>query len=359
MYIFLILLFVCFSNCFGANGQFIVNYDNNEDLNMAMKYDLTIENSFFNDQNGMPDSAKYENCLKNVDFALAEKHYLQYLESVTDKFQRARVYTKLGRLNAGLVNNNVVETGNIDEVKARDYYLKAIKEAPKAIAPVLLDARAGATVIYNNSDESFVAKLDYLEYLYSLDSKNVKDNYLPSKPGDYIPPNDDIIKMVMNEVNERVDSMESGIARRAYVLGKRAADKVGNDNNLDLSYLLTVIKRFPDKKVAEKANNYLKKLSDVAADELLKDFDNEVKIESISPDNKKSDFLSNSTTCTHGHDNGIMHESITEKQDDIQENPEKTLIEDPKLRSNKIIHYFLICALVLLFGAFIFRRYSK
>lgn len=265
MPIVLILFLICFSNCFGANGQYIVNYDNNEDLNMAMQYDLTIESSFFNDENGMPDSDKYQKCLNKVNFTLAEKHYLQYLEKITDKFQRARVYAKLGRLNAGLVNNKVVETGKVDDVKAREYYLKAIEQDPNAIAPVLLDARAGATVIYDNIDKSFEAKLDYLEYLYGLDRETVKDNYLPSKPGDYTPPSDSIVDMVITEINERIDTMENGIARMAYVSGKRAADNLGNTNNLEQTYLRKVIKRFPDKKVSEKAKAYLNKLTDVSA----------------------------------------------------------------------------------------------
>ena len=105
-----------------ASGR-IVNYLDDEDLALAMKYD------------GEYNPTKPEERSQ----ALAIKHYLAYAERCTDSGQRAEVYAQIAVIYGAAFDPSKGEER--DSAKAEEYCKKAIAEEPERLSRNMLRAR--------------------------------------------------------------------------------------------------------------------------------------------------------------------------------------------------------------------------
>jgi len=163
----------------------VVNYDNHPDLEKAKLYDLTVENEKFMRADGSFDHELYKSYLAGGNRELAEKHYLAYLQDVTDSFQRAAVYARLGDLFCGIADPRVGTP--IDRNKARMYYRKALEAEPERIGSATLQARGFFATDANTDEERFAAYMDYYQWLLSIDEKTLKEKALPNRPPRVLP----------------------------------------------------------------------------------------------------------------------------------------------------------------------------
>jgi hypothetical protein len=152
----------------------IVNYDNHPDLDKATRYGM---------QRGGADP--------NVaNRELAEKHYLAYLKDIPpeESFQKARVYALLGDLYCGRVSQAVTKSAKnrdkaADDKKAAFYYRKVLEVEPHRIGDVIINAKASLSSLEcTGAAEKLEGRLDYYNWVVSIDKEYLKDNMLPLGP---------------------------------------------------------------------------------------------------------------------------------------------------------------------------------
>ncbi len=148
----------------------IVNYDNDPDLAVALKYDFEM--------NGGE--------AKIADRALAEKYYLAYLTKNPDveSFQKARIYAQLGALYAVAMNRQRGEKR--DREKARQYFEKVLECEPERIEYMTLRARNMLVDLRTKAGfDRLKAGLEYYEFLDNLsklDKESIQKLWLPKCP---------------------------------------------------------------------------------------------------------------------------------------------------------------------------------
>jgi len=158
----------------------VVNYDNDPNLENAKQYDLTIDPLRFLRADGTFDRESYEAYTAKANRELAETHYLLYLQDVNDSFQRAAVYARLGEIFSGIADPRVAPT--LDRNKARIYFRKTLEAEPQRIGMATLQARGFFATDPNTDEERFASYMDYYQWLLSIDEKQLKENWLPTRP---------------------------------------------------------------------------------------------------------------------------------------------------------------------------------
>lgn len=147
------------------NAHAFVNYTNHPDLTKAMEFNL---------------ATNYGNREK-ADSAKAEFYYLRYLEDVNDSFQRARVYSHIGRMWATGFNHYKGEKRDIN--KAREYSRKVLECEPERIGTCTIVARNLLTTLENPLGiERMKARVAMYEWLSKLDKETIQKNFLPERP---------------------------------------------------------------------------------------------------------------------------------------------------------------------------------
>lgn len=166
------------------------NYENDPDLAEALRFDA---------ENNHADP--------NVSSqGQAEKYYLAYLQRATDPDQRARVYVQLGVLFATNYDSKRGEKADFD--KSKRYFSQALECAPERVGLPILWARLGMVNGYSR-EERLSRLLDVYRWMTSITSKEMKEKWLPSYPGDV--PSDADIAVTMDIIAHVQESQEINI----------------------------------------------------------------------------------------------------------------------------------------------------
>jgi tetratricopeptide (TPR) repeat protein len=285
----------------------VVNYDNHPELEKAKTYDLTLENSRFRRADGSFDLELYEAYRDKGNRELAEQHYLAYLQDVTDSFQRAAVYARLGDLFSGITDAHVATTTNTS--KARVYYRKALEAEPERIGWATLHARGFFAGDASTNEQRFASYMDYYQWLLSIDEKTLKEKALPTRPARKITPaqqEDEAIKKMRERFKTMTPQEEEAYRKMrerfkartptrpktsgggfledikgqaevtAYNLVNEAAGRMAIDpqthmpsQGLAIQHLMMLIERFPGTSAARRARTELARTTTDLADEVL------------------------------------------------------------------------------------------
>jgi len=274
----------------GASHAYVVvvNYDNHPDLEKAKEYDLTVENKRFERADGSFDRELYKSYVAKASRELAEKHYLAYLQDVTDSFQRAAVYARLGDLFNGSTDAHVATA--IDRDKARTYYRKALEAEPERIGWATLHARGFFATDANTAEQRFASYMDYYQWLLSIDEKTLKERALPTRPprAHPAPEPDEVTKNFRSQFETkprpRPQSGESGmlgfIKAQAETTARNLIHETVGRMAIDpettlwsearaIEHLIMLVERFPDASVAERAKAELARIASAVADDAL------------------------------------------------------------------------------------------
>ena len=260
--LFLVSFILLFSTVAFSSDSKAIN-DSKFDLKKAMEYDLTMSTGLFIKPDGTIDKELYDTYVKEANQELAEEHYLAYLKGIEDPSERAMIYNKLGKLFKGSVRREVTATGGIDRKKAVEYFVKVLEETPKAINMVTLNARGGMLSEPGLSKEDeFHRRMDYYEWICSVDEQKTIESNLS------------VSKTYLDSMKKFVASQEEVVAYNvvdnAVNLGRMAVRLEGGTDEFDPTYLLELIKRFPNTDAARKAKKYVNKLPDKIIDESLR-----------------------------------------------------------------------------------------
>jgi len=161
-----------------ASGE-VINYENDPVLAEAMRYDREM--------NGGD--------LDKADRAMAEKYYLEYLQTPRESFQQAHVYTQLGVLYTTASNRKRGEEP--DYAMATGYFRKALEAEPVRLGYSTIRARGMMRVAANrvrfppNRSDPVRASIAAIEssvegytFLGTVDANAIMESWLPRKPGD-------------------------------------------------------------------------------------------------------------------------------------------------------------------------------
>ena len=162
------MLLLCLGPVRSASAQ-LVNYENDPVLAKAMERDSVL--------------AKDKTL---VSQALAEKHYLQYLQGARNKDLRAKAYFQLGYIHSAGARRGTEDRR--DSAKARRYYEMAIKEDPTGICQELLFARTQLASVTEAGDRRRARYVEVYRYLMSLNKGVIAKNIvLPVPPRELTP----------------------------------------------------------------------------------------------------------------------------------------------------------------------------
>lgn len=243
---FFLLGWVCVVLTGAAFGEdSTADNDKHPDLQKAMEYDLTMNMNRFIMPDGEIDHDAHASYVARADREMAEKHYLAYLEDVTEPTERARIYDRLGRLFAGAVSQEV--KGKTDVNKAMQYYKKVVDEAPDAVNMVTMNARAGLTRDPELSPEqSFYAGLEYYEWLASIDEEKIRES-MPSQnlEGFEKQMADEAVERMLEMCQRQAVRIGTGLVDRAEMLGQMEAQRQGRLGDVDPKYFLMLLERYP------------------------------------------------------------------------------------------------------------------
>jgi len=123
--------------------------------------------------------------LDRADRSKAESHYLAYLERVTDSALKARIYAQLGALYAVAINPRRGEKPDLD--KAKYYFRKVLELEPERLDRATVVARTQLASMSEPGEERLGAWMDFYEWTESVGEQNLKDRWLPSRPGVPVP----------------------------------------------------------------------------------------------------------------------------------------------------------------------------
>lgn len=167
---YLLICNVCLSQSSISFAR-LVNYENDPDLALAMKYDA--------EYNGGD--------LTIANQSLAEKNYLKYLEKCKESSQRAKVYCQLGVLFA---TNWYAQNGEKpDYEKSVMYMKKVLEEEPVRIGQETQRARAFLNTPLASREESMNLRMQHYEWLLKTKStiesaSPASEIWLPIVPGE-------------------------------------------------------------------------------------------------------------------------------------------------------------------------------
>lgn len=162
------MLLLCLGPVRSASAQ-LVNYENDPVLAKAMERDSVL--------------AKDKTL---VSQALAEKHYLQYLQGAKNKDLRAKAYFQLGYIHSAGARRGTEDRRDL--AKARRYYEMAIKEDPTGICQELLFARTQLASVTEAGDRRRARYVEVYRYLMSLNEGVIAKNIvLPVPPRELTP----------------------------------------------------------------------------------------------------------------------------------------------------------------------------
>ena len=296
----------------------IVNYDDNPNLKKAMEYDLSMDKTIFENSDDSINMELYNSYVEKADRELAEKYYLTYLEDINESFQRARVYAKLGDLYVGRVSNKVTKHEDVNVPKALQYYEKALAEAPEAISLTMINVRGGLTML-PDMEKGFLAKLDYYEWMLSINEQEIIDNWLPLKP-ENIKPNKYIVDDIKEVVSVHSDTTAYNIVDRAVTLGIIAIQREYRyDEGLeyDPKYLLQITERFPGTKAEELAKKEISKLPDKAATKYLEELDKPFSNNEVAMELEESEDIDETPVSLNHSQEVIQTPLASAREDDI------------------------------------------
>ncbi len=250
-------------------GFAIVNYDNHPDLEKAMIYDLSIRPDYFRKPNGQRDEERYDQAVEDANGIEAVKHYLAYIEDVDESFQRVRIYARLIDIYTGGVSHKVTSSDKIDRPTAIMYARKILAEEPTRIGSATIDARAVLTSKRKAPKESYYALMDYRDWLLSIDAEQVRDNFLPSRPGSHKLAGD-YVENMMSNLQQRAYTAELNLAREAYTLARTSGPR---SRPVDAKHLFELIDKYPGTTAAFQAHRYLIDLKPSLTERALKKLD--------------------------------------------------------------------------------------
>jgi tetratricopeptide (TPR) repeat protein len=254
-----------------SSEPLIVNYDHNPNLQKAMEYDLTLDNTVFLKPDGSLDAELYQSYVARASRDLAERHYLAYLEEVKEPFQRARVYAKLSDLYSGNVRQEVAPHPTAQDMeKALEYCRKALAEAPDAVSLATIHIRGKATML-PDQEKGFRALEDHYQWLLSLNEQQIVDRWLPLRPGD-AKPGPAVVDNLVKFLGTHTDTVAYNLVDIAVNLGRakmRTPGPKGQPQEYDSSYLLEIIERFPGTRAQEYARQAIGKLMRIVTDKPL------------------------------------------------------------------------------------------
>jgi len=216
-----------------AGSLALKNYSNDPDLALALEYDRETTS----------DRSK-------ADRALAEKHYLAYLEREEHSWQRARVYSQLGAM---FLTSFSKERGEKrDTQKGRMYFIKVLEEEPIRIDWPTVRARTMLASLGTSSEREkrLVARMDNYALFLSLDQDRIVSNWLPLYP-DNIEPTAIQRKKMASLLKSLRGSTETNMISDAMSMPDRQV------------WLERIVKRFPGTEAAELAQAKLIELDTV------------------------------------------------------------------------------------------------
>ncbi len=237
----LILAGICiclsYSNCLCG----VLNYDNDPDLDKALKYDLEM------------NGGKY----KVADRTLAEKYYLTYLKKNPDveSFQKARIYAQLGALYTVAMNPRLDEKRDLE--KARLYFEKVLECEPERIGHTTLRARNMLVTLRTKSVgfNRLKARVKYYEFLDNiskLDKESIKKLWLPKRPVLSEDEHDAYLERQISGIPDHINSVKHSLIYNAV-----KCDAIVMDVPIEgLTYMLEHLPdNAPERKIVKKAMN--------------------------------------------------------------------------------------------------------
>jgi len=175
------------------------NYEDDPVLAKAIEFDLEM--------NGGD--------LDKADRAMAEKYYLEYLQTPRESFQLAHVYSQLGALYA--VAFNRIRGESPDYEKATFYLMKVLEMEPHRIGDSTIRARSLMSSVVNSGPHRIKSDGELYVFLRTVDANAVAHNWLPRRPGDT--PGTDAINL-----SEMARSIEGSICRNMKYFAERVSN---------------------------------------------------------------------------------------------------------------------------------------